>query len=288
MERILAATDFSTRSQRALRQAGLLARQTGAQLTLLHVVDEDQPPHLIQLERGEGETILNEQVSSVAELQGVDCRVVVMTGVAFDAILRTAESVSADLIVMGAHRKQLLRDIFVGTTIERVVRTASCPVLMVNNEAAHSYSRVLAAVDMSDISAHALQSARALGFFDQTHLTVVHAFVSLAKGKLFIADVPKERIEEHVAQEGLQVSAELATFLQSQELGGVAWSRRVEEGAPLQVISEAATKIDADLLVIGTHGRSGIAKVLLGSVAEETLRALDVDILAVPPLAARG
>ena len=67
---------------------------------------------------------------------------------------------------MGAHRKQLLRDIFVGTTIERVVRTGPCPVLMVNNEAAHSYSRVLAAVDMSDISAHAVQSARALGFFD--------------------------------------------------------------------------------------------------------------------------
>ena len=67
-----------------------------------------------------------------------------------------------------------------------------------------------------------------------------------------------------------------------------AWSSRVEEGAPLQVISEAAAKIDADLLVIGTHGRSGIAKVLLGSVAEQALRALNVDILAVPPVAARG
>ena len=75
MERIFAATDFSTRSQRALRQAGLLARQTDAQLTLLHVVDEDQPPHLIQLERKA--KILNEQVSSVAELQGIHCRIVV-------------------------------------------------------------------------------------------------------------------------------------------------------------------------------------------------------------------
>ncbi len=288
MERILAATDFSTRSQRALRQAGLLARQTDAQLTLLHIVDEDQPPHLIQLERDEGETILKEQVGSVAELQGIDCRVVVTTGVAFDAILRTAKSVSADLIVMGAHRKQFLRDIFVGTTIERVVRTGPCPVLMVNNEAAHSYSRVLAAIDMSDFSAHALQSARALGFFDNTQLTVVHAYESLTKGKLFIADVPKERIEDHVAQELLQVSAELVTFLHSQEFSGPAWSSRVEEGAPLRVISEAAAKIEADLVVIGTHGRSGIAKVLLGSVAEQVLRALNTDILAVPPIAARG
>ena len=287
MERILAATDFSTRSQRALRQAGLLARQTDAQLTLLHIVDEDQPPHLIQLERDEGETILKEQVGSVAELQGIDCRVVVMTGVAFDAILRTAKSVSADLIVMGAHRKQLLRDIFVGTTIERVVRTASCPVLMVNNEAAHSYSRVLAAVDMSDISANAVQSAKALGFLEHTHLTVVHAFEAMAKGKLFMADVPKERIDDYVAQEQQRASAELTTFLQPQ-LGGAVWSRRVEEGEPLRIISAVATEIGADLLVIGTHGRTGLAKVLLGSVAEKALRTLDVDILAVPPVAARG
>ncbi len=187
---------------------------------------------------------------------------------------------------MGAHRKQLLRDIFIGTTIERVVRTASCPVLMVNNEAAHSYSRVLAAIDMSDISAHALQSAGALGFFDHTRLTAVHAFEAPAQGKLFIADVPKERIDDYVAQERQRASAELATFLQSQELGGATWSRRVEEGTPLQIISETATKIDADLLVIGTHGRSGIAKVLLGSVAEQALRALNVDILAVPPVVA--
>ena len=98
MERILAATDFSSRSQRALRRAGLLAQQTGAQLTLLHVVDEDQPPHLIELERAEGEAILNEQVGSVAELQGIHCRVVVTLCVAFDAIVRAAEATSADLI----------------------------------------------------------------------------------------------------------------------------------------------------------------------------------------------
>ena len=287
MERILAATDFSSRSQRALRRAGLLAQQTGAQLTLLHVVDEDQPPHLIELERAEGEAILNEQVGSVAELQGIHCRVVVTLGVAFDAIVRAAESTSADLIIMGAHRKQLLRDIFVGTTIERVVRTGPCPVVMVNNDGAHPYSRVLAAVDMSDISAHAMQSARALGFLDKANLTVVHAFEALAKSKLFLADVPKERIDAYVGQEQLRASEELATFLQSQQLSDAAWSRRVEEGAPLRVISEAVAEIQPDLLVIGTHGRSGIAKALLGSVAEQVLREVDVDILAVPPLAAR-
>lgn len=285
MRRILAATDFSTRSQRAVRRAGLLARQSGAELTLLHVVDDDQPAHLVELERREAGKILGEQVQSVDELRGIRCRHVVTAGDAFDAILRTAETAPADLVVMGAHRKQLLRDIFVGTTIERVIRTGSRPVLMVNGEAAHPYVRVLAAVDMSDASARALQSARTLGFFDNAHLSIVHAFEAFAKSTLFIADATQERIDAYVAQEQSRTIAELTAFLQAHGCGDLPWSFRAEEGAPFQTISRAVKEMHLDLLVVGTHGRSGIAKVLLGSVAEEVLRSLDVDILAVPPAA---
>ena len=60
--------------------------------------------------------------------------------------------------------------------------------------------------------------------------------------------------------------------------------RVVEEGAPFEVISKAVEQVKPDVLIIGTHGRTGIAKALLGSVTEEVLRSLDVDILAVPPL----
>ena len=59
---ILAATDFSTRSQRAIRRAGLLARDNGAGLTLVHVVDDDQPTDLVALETREADRILGEQV----------------------------------------------------------------------------------------------------------------------------------------------------------------------------------------------------------------------------------
>jgi universal stress protein E len=86
--RILAATDFSTRSQRALRRAGLLARDTGAELTLVHVVDDDQPQDLIAMERREAGRILAEQVGAVAEFRGVQCHPMVATGDPFDAILR--------------------------------------------------------------------------------------------------------------------------------------------------------------------------------------------------------
>src|SRR3954452_7228827 len=156
--RILAATDFSTRAQRALRRAGLLARDTGAELTLVHVVDDDQPQDLIAMERREAERILAEQISAIAEFRGAQCRLMVTTGDPFDAILRTAADLNADLIAMGAHRKQFLRDVFVGTTVERVIRTGPYPVLMVNNEVSSGpYRTVLAPIDMSDSSANALE-----------------------------------------------------------------------------------------------------------------------------------
>ena len=100
MQRILTTTDFSMRSQRSVRRAGLLARKTGAELMLLHVVDDDQPAHLIELERNEASKLLEGQQESTAELRDIPCRFIVNTGDAFDVILHTAESTSADLIVM--------------------------------------------------------------------------------------------------------------------------------------------------------------------------------------------
>jgi nucleotide-binding universal stress UspA family protein len=285
MQRILAATDFSMRSRRSVRRAGLLARRAGAELTILHVVDDDQPAHLIELERNEAGKILEQRLGSIDELREISCRIVVATGDAFDMILRAAESISADLIVMGAYRKQLLQDYFVGTTVERVVRRSGRPVLMVNKDVEGPYRRVLAAVDMSDASVHAVQSARTLGFFDNAQISIGHAFQPLAKSTLVMVGAAQDGIDAHVAQEHLRASQELDAFLKSHGIGDPAWTLRIEEGDPFPTIARLVTEMYPDLLVIGTHNRTGIAKMLLGSVAEEALRALDLDILTVPPMA---
>ena len=154
------ATDFSTRSHRALRRAGLLARECDAELTLVHVVEDDQPRSLVELERREASKFLDEQIHSLAELKRCPMQLFARSGTAFDGILQTAKISSADLIVMGSHRRQLLRDVFVGTTIERVIRIGTYPVLMVNNAVDHPYEKVLVATDMSEVSAWAIRIAR--------------------------------------------------------------------------------------------------------------------------------
>jgi nucleotide-binding universal stress UspA family protein len=280
---LLAATDFSTRSQRAVRRAGLLAQEHGAELALVHVVDDDQPQDLVALETREAERILNEQIKVVAELQGVTCRPLVACGDPFDGILRTARSIEPDLIVMGAHRKQLLLDIFVGTTIERVIRMGSWPVLMVNREGQEPYRNVLAAIDMSEPSGDAIRTAKALRIAGDAQLAVVHAFHALGKGKMFVAGLSKETIDEHVVEERERARTELIAFLHANGVEVYGPALFVEEGSPFEVISSAVSRFRPELLIVGTHGRTGLAKAVLGSVSEEALRSLEIDILAVPP-----
>jgi nucleotide-binding universal stress UspA family protein len=209
-----------------------LAHKAGAELVLLRVVDDDQPPGIIELETREANRILSEQINAVVELRGLHCHPMVASGDPFDAILRAAKATSADLIVMGSHRKQLLRDIFIGTTIERVIRKSSAPVLMVNKEVQHPYARVLAAVDMSRPSAHALRCADTLGLMD-ARVTIVHAFWAMARGKMFVANTPIEQIDEYVAKERLRASAELMAFLK--EFSDRGWTLYIEEGLPFEV-----------------------------------------------------
>jgi universal stress protein E len=220
-------------------------------------------------------------------LRGLPSHALVVEGDPFDGILRAAASTRADLVVMGAHRKQLLRDILVGTTIERVIRTGPLPVLMVNGEVERPYRTALAPVDLSEPSEPSVNAVRigmALGLPGGNRLALVHAFQPLAKGMMLYSGLDRDTIDGHVADERVRATKELIAFLEANGLNDNGRSIRVEEGAPFEVISKTVEQLKPDVLIIGTHGRSGIAKALLGSVTEEVLRSLDVDILAVPPI----
>ena len=155
---------------------------------------------------------------------------------------------------------------------------------MVTREVEQPYRTALAAVDMSDPSANAIRVGMSLGLPGATRLALVHAFEPLAKGKLVYAGLSQDSIDGYVADERDRASKELTAFLDANGLDAPGRSMRIEEGAPFAVIARVVAQLKPDVLIMGTHGRSGIAKALLGSVAEEVLRSLDIDILAVPPL----
>jgi nucleotide-binding universal stress UspA family protein len=283
--RLLGATDLSSRSDRALRRAGVLARETGAELVLLSVVDDDQPAVLVASERREVAMLLAEQSRSMHELQGLHTRLRVEAGDPFDVIIRVADAEASDLVVMGEHRRRLLRDMFAGTTIERVLRRGGRPVLMVNSPAERPYRRILAALDLSEPSVGALRAAARFGLLARGSLTVFHAFQPPGKGNLVLAGMPGEAIAGHVAATAEEARQEVTRFLRGLDLdlGPQLPPILLEEGPPADALRRAVQRLSPDLVVLGTRGHGALKRLILGSVAEEVLRTLECDVLAVPP-----
>jgi nucleotide-binding universal stress UspA family protein len=137
---------------------------------------------------------------------------------------------------------------------------------------------------MSEPSANAIRAARSAGLIGDESLTLLHAFLPLGKHRMSVAGINHTAIDEYVASERQRAVDELVAFTAANQFDGPNVSLLLKEGEPFEVISQAVEEMRPDLLVIGTHGRSGLLKVLLGSVTEAALRRLDVDIFAVPPV----
>ena len=281
MKTILAATDFSTRSDRALRRAAMLARGAGARLVLAHAVDSDRPPALVESERRAASDLLGDLALTLRTSDGVAAEAQVVLGDPFEGILEASAAEGADLVVVGAHRRQILRDIFVGTTVERIIRRSRCPVLMVNAMPARPYRQGLIATDLSAGAAAALEAARRLELVPAEATTVLHFYddAIIGAGRTFAA---AKRFEARAAEERPRAQAALARFLGEHGAGAGRTILRPLEGPMAQAICDAAREIDADLIAVGTRGQGGLTKVLTGSVTLDLLRIAERDVLAVP------
>lgn len=277
---ILAATDLSHRSDVAVERAAALAERFAGKLTILHVLDDDQPYRMFEAEKALARALLEKQVQGLAAGLSVD--LLVKTGDPFEQIGRVASEGDFDLIVIGRHRRRILRDLFVGTTAERVVWHGTHPVLLVKAASTAPYQRVAIAVDGSEPCAEALRVAKALDFTNGARVRAVHAHEPFAKTMLAGHD-DAQAVWDHVDSELASARRNMIKFLEDRGHGDLASTIYIGDGAPIDVLRSFIEDSRSDLLVMGTHGRSGIGRLVLGSVAEEALRKLEIDILAVPP-----
>lgn len=282
MQRILVATDFSARSDRALRRASLLAKQRGGEVVLVHVVDDDQPERLARAEREASLGLLGDLARTLREADGVDARADVVLGDPFDAIVRAIETHGADVAAIGAHRRRLLRDVFLGTTAERVVRESRRPVLVVNALPTAAYRSVLVAVDLGGASQRLLESFDRLGLAERAAVSAAHVFEAPAAPRLARAAIPGSEIAGYVSEEEQRAAHALGALLGACAFPADHKLLRRNEGSVGDTLCAMARDADADLVVVGTQARKGLAGFLLGSVAHAVLRACDRDVLAIP------
>lgn len=282
MSKILVATDFSPRSDRALRRAILTARQIAAELVLFHALDDDLPDRLLSMQRTVSTELLTELAETITAGDGISCSYRLAQGDPFRALIDTAREIAPGLIVLGPHWRDLLKDIFVGTTAERTIRESAVPVIMANGVPAGPYQRILIATDFSACSVAATQVAQHLGLLDTADVTVLHVLDTPEKSMMQRSLMSGDEIEDYELAAKAEAADAMHGFLKSTALRPVAQLIAPVELSISETIRREVREARPDLLIVGARGRSGIEKFFLGSVAEEILKLSDVDVLAAP------
>lgn len=284
MQTIMLATDFSERSDRALRRVVLLARESGASIALVHAVDDDQPRRIVDHATADAEALLSELSRTLEELDGVSCRSQVIQTDPFAGIAKAVADASPDLLVLGPYRRRILKNVFIGTTAERTIRAVDCPVLMVNGPPVGPYLRTLLTTDLSEMARLALQRFEQLNIGINAGLSVLHVFDAPALRVVAMSDTLSQDSQDAYLRElHNQAQRDLAKSMKT--IGG----RRPEQIARPEKVSiateilSAATDLSSDLIVVSTQGKNVITRMLMGSVTEQVLRHSPVDVLAIPP-----
>jgi nucleotide-binding universal stress UspA family protein len=286
VKRILVATDFSPHADRALAHALELAKLFGAELELF--TSAYVPPQaLAALALGMSPGLVDDARSEAAQKLGAlagtlrarDFR----TGSSFStdepsvAICARAAELGVDLVVLGTRGHTGLAHVVFGSVAERVARLATAPVLTAHSDspAPAPYRCVLVPTDFSPDADAALAWARALVARTGGKLVLLHAYdlasLASASGALAAASV-----EKALAESGRQKLAELRATLGAGNVETVLSAAR-----PDPAILETAERAGADLIAIGTRGRTGLAHVVLGSTAERVIRRAHAPVVTV-------
>ncbi|MEQ9813308.1 MAG: universal stress protein [Azospirillaceae bacterium] len=277
----IVATDLSARSDRALERAVHLLDGRDARLTVIHVIDDELPAALSDMQETYARKSIEDHVADLAGDNRSAIEIQVLFGKPYAEILGAADKLEADMIVLGLHREDALKDMFLGTTAERTMRGSRVPVLLVRDRPSNDYARILVGIDFSQCSRVALRTALAL--FPRSALSLVHAFDVPFRGFLHGSGTKRMVRDEHDATFKALVDQELAAVTDllpaSPEI-----ERILDEGTAGEVLTRQVKRLQPDLLVLGTHGRTGVAHAFFGSVAETFLRAPPCDVLAIKSL----
>lgn len=279
MKKLLVAVDLSARSDRALARSLAIAKELKAEIVVVYVIDEALPSLVAERTRADALAAIEDHLSSLPPLDREGVGVHVVSGVVYKTIIELAQEQAVDLIVMGVPRAESLGDLFLGTTVERVIRRGNHPVLVVRDRTKNHYENVLVGIDFSVYARRAVEFATQL--VADRDITLVHAYELPFKSFLTGHSRDTTLSSRQQDQVDAMLQAELEAFLAS--LGPSSGHRRVVmiEGLVQQVLREEVTSRRADLLVVGTHGRAGVAHALLGSVALDLLGDPPCDVLAV-------
>jgi nucleotide-binding universal stress UspA family protein len=283
-KRITVATDFSSHAQRAIARALALAAEHDARLEVVHAMPgRDVLGRLFgsRKEIAQAEQAVAERLEGVVAAlagRGVEVGSRLVKGSAAQAITQAMGRHAPLVLVVGAHGKSSVRDVVFGTTAERLIESAPCPVLVVKSSRRARYRRVLVSVDLGPASARALAAAELL--CPSAAVFVLHVFEALFEMKLLGAGVSDEAVRRHRSDSRKRAGEELHAFLREAEVAPGRVKAALRSGTPPEQIVGAAAQYQCDLTVVGRN-RSLASDLFVGSVSKHILRRAETDVLVV-------
>ncbi len=290
-EVVLVATDLSDAADEALRVAHELAG-ADKKLVVCHVVHEilRASPLFPQAVQADMEAVIHAESRAAAAVEdrvkaltgraANDFDIRIESGAADGAILRVAEEVQATLIVTASRGLSGIVRLLLGSVAERIVRYGHCSVYIARPQT--KTNKILVATDLSDSSLPAVSAAAEVAKKNSAELVVLFALDVMPSPAMGLTvpfgGVPIVPPPELIEQMRVGARAGLDAIV---ERLGIKAETRVIEGDAAATIIRTAETLGADLVVIGTHGRTGIARVALGSVAEKVARSAHASVLVV-------
>lgn len=275
---VLVATDFSETSDVAIARSLSLALAPGAVLELLHVVPESHDAATVPDAVRAAKRRLEDVVQHLAERRGIvdsDRRHIVVSvvhGEPAREIARRAHHARAELVVIGRSGTKSLRDWVLGSTAARLVRSSDVTVLVAGSASEVEYEKPLVALDMSESSRLALELTSRIVSAPGTRIDVLHVITPGSQSS------PNDVVSRAESDETAFRPEWVAQCLDSL---GVAERCNVimRAGEARQLIVDATNERKCDLVSLGTKGRTGLASVTSGSVAESVLGSVACDVL---------
>jgi len=291
LNNILVPIDFSEFSTHALNYAIGLAEKFQSKLTLLHAVvlfeddvnEEERLQKFEELVRRREKNIDTQMSTNIQEAQkkGINVESIILRSIsAADAILEYLPEHSFDLIVMGTHGRTGLKHMFLGSVAEKIVRLAPVPVLSVHRSVQKfSLSKIVVPIDFSIYSRNAADIAISLAKSFGAQIKFVHIVEKDIHPSFYAAGV--ESIFQIDTSLKDRVIQNLKGFLEEQTSAGIKTEFIVKEGKAHREIIEFAQQVKTDLIVISTHGLTGLEYLLLGSTAEKLVRWASCPVLTI-------
>lgn len=263
----------------------------GGTVALLHVVPRSLPARARRQAEKDARTALAREAlhASKALRRDITVKHTVSVGAPAAEIADHASRLKTDLIVMGRGAGRPLRDSFLGSTAERVIRQAQIPILVIRLPARAPYRRPTLGLDLDEATEAVLGMLFRVIPPPRPRVALVHAHDAPYLGMVY-GHRSQDEIEEDERSYRQTAAAQLAQVVaravhaHNRAAADVPDFRAyIRYGDPRSVIKAAVRKLHTDLLLLGTHGYSVAAQVFLGTVAGDILRDVRCDVLVVPP-----